>query len=127
MDKKFCNQANAYLGTYSSSSAVQADLGALHVYEQLKQAIESMQDALSEQEGLLVLWQGRAGDALKVSHIGYFGQTFLVFGGRDAQAVEWSALLPAHSAQVILKILSLGMGETFHPIGFIGHALKPQA
>ena len=126
MDEKFCNQAKAYLGTYPSSSAMQAEPGALRVYEQLKQAIESMQGALNEREGLLVLWQGRVGDALKVSHIGYFGQTFLVFGGRDAQAEEWSALLPAHSAQVVLKIISLGMGETFHPIGFIGHAIKPQ-
>lgn len=74
MDEKFCNQATAYLGTYPSSGAIQADLGALRVYEKTKQAIESMQGALSEREGLLVLWQCRAGDALRVSHIGYFGQ-----------------------------------------------------
>jgi len=121
MDEMFCNQESAY----PSSVPPGGELDAVRVYEQLKEAIQSVERTLNDEEKLLVLWHDATGVSMVVNHIGYFGQAFLVFSGRDAKTAECTALVPAHLAQVLLKTTQKKQGETFHPINFMGHAVKP--
>jgi len=121
MEEMLCNQASAYPSPVSPES----ELDAVRVYEQLKEAIESVEKALNDEEMLLVLWHDATAIAMVVNHIEYFGQTFLVFSGRDAKTIECTALVPAHLAQVLLKTIPKKLGETFQPINFMGHSVKP--
>ena len=120
MEEIFCNQARAY----PSSVLTESELDAIRVYEQLKEAIESVEKALRDVEQLLVLWHDTKAISMIVSDIGYFGQTFLVFSAKDANGIGSTALVPAHSAQVIFQKIAKEPGETFRPINFVGHSVK---
>lgn len=121
MEEMFCNQASAY----PSSVLTESKLDAVRVYEQLKEAIESFEKALRNEEKLLVLWHDAKDISMVVNYIGYFGQMFLVFSGRDAKSIEYTALVPAHLAQIIFKTIPRKPGEMFQAINFMGHSVKP--
>ena len=121
MDDLFCNQARAYgVGTPSG-----ADLSAVILYEQLKEAIESVEKTVADDEFLSAIWYDPAGQPLVVEHIGYYNQFFIVFRGRDGDGNEYTALVPVHSAQLVLKKAKQQLREGRSTVSFIGHSVSP--
>lgn len=123
MDELFCDQTKAY----GAESAAEADPSAVTTYEQLKEAIEQIEKTLADDEELLAVWHSPAGDPVVVDQIGYYHQTLIVFRGRGADEAVCTALVPARTAQIILKKIKKTPGAIRSPVNFMGHSLNPSS
>ena len=121
MDELLCNQARAY----GAGATDEGDLSAVRLYEQLKEAIESIEKTVADDELLRTMWYDPAGKPVEVKHIGYYNQSFIVFCGKEDDGGECTALVPAHSAQLILKKVKKQLREEQSSISFIGHSVVP--
>jgi hypothetical protein len=121
MEEPFCNQAKAY----RTGTAMEASLDAVIIYEQLKEAIESAEGSLNEDERLLVLWYRPADTPILVENVGYSSQAFLVLSGKDTAAIESIALVNVNLLQVVLQIVRREPGEDYEHVSFMGHSLRP--
>ena len=120
MEDPFCDQTKAY----QTGSTVN-DALAVTLYEQYREAIQAVQGTLTHEEKLMVVWHDPAGNAIEVDHLGYYGQTLLVLRGRDGEGLECTALLPAQSAQLVLKKVKRNLDEMSGPFNFMGHSVLP--
>jgi len=121
VDELFCNQTRAY----GAGATSVADLSAITLYEQLKEAIESVEKTVANDQILRIIWYDPAGHPIVVKHIGYYNQSFIVFCGRDDDGSECTALVPVHSAQLVLKKAKKQPGEGRSSVSFIGHSVVP--
>lgn len=123
MDDLLCDQTKAYQG----GSTAGTDLPAVTLYEQLKEAIEAVGKTLAEDEKLLTVWHDPVGGTLWVDHIGYHNQTLMVFRGRDVEGAECTALVPAQTAQLVLKKVKKLPSEVSSSVKFMGHSVAPES
>ena len=121
MEDPFCDQSKAYQADYTAEENAQA----VTLYEQFREAIQVLERTLADDEKLLVIWHDPAGEPVALEHMGYYGQTLLVLRGRGSDKVERTALLPAHSVQLVLKQTKKLPGEMSTPFNFMGHAVLP--
>jgi hypothetical protein len=122
MDEVFCNQARAY----GAGATGGADLSAVMLYEQLKEAIESVEKTVADDEILKAIWYDPAGKPVVVTHIGYYNQSLIVFCGRDDDGSECTALVPVHLAQLVLKKAKKQLQEGRSSMSFIGNSVVPE-
>lgn len=120
MEEPFCNQAKAY----PSKLSAEEDVDAVIVYDQLKESIESVERSLGADDGLSVLWYGPAGTRLTVERIGYQGQAFLVFSGKDEEGVENTTLVRTNLVQVLLQTTKQAEDKYRISVTFIGHTVS---
>lgn len=122
MDDLLCDQTKAYPVAATAGS----EPSALALYEQFKEAIEAVGKRLADDEKLLILWRDPGGRTLLIDHIGYYNQTLMVFHGHDDGEVEYTALVPAQIAQLILKKVKKLPDEASSSVNFMGHSVTPE-
>ena len=121
MDEQFCDQSKAYQADSTDPGGAQAVV----LYEQFREAIGQIEGTLADDEQLLVVWYDPAGDPVAVEHMGYYGQTLLVLRGRGSEGDERTALVPALSAQLVLKKVKKLSDTSRRPFNFMGHSVLP--